>query len=227
MEASKEWKNHKYMRAGMKEPRWCTAWMGARKKEDDWQWVDSGAGVPKKYFAANEFDNTDEGRGYGSFMPIGQTKQSPDDQDGRGLLYNTQNLDWSVHGYIIERQAVFSSTYTLNGWAVSDHPRMKAGVSDHFYRGMEEGGSEAPLFSEGTVPVVMPMESNRPAKDLEYGGQTGQGLSRLCIDRYHNGANNVAFMDGSVDSVKLAELWKLKWHKQWKAPRQLPRMPGD
>ena len=211
----------------MKEPRWCTAWMGARKKEDDWQWVDSGAGVPKKYFAANEFDNTDEGRGYGSFMPLGQTKQSPSDQDGRGLLYNTQNLDWSVHGYIIERQAIFSSTYTLNGWAVSDHPRMKAGVSDHFYHGMEEGGSEAPLFSEGTGPVVMPMESNRPAKDLEYGGQKGQGLSRLCIDRYHNGANNVAFMDGSVDSVKLAELWKLKWHKQWKAPRQLPRLPGD
>ena len=128
LEASKDWKNHKYMRAGMKEPRWCTAWMGARKKEDDWQWVDSGAGVPKKYFAANEFDNTDEGRGYGSFMPLGQTKQSPSDQDGRGLLYNTQNLDWSVHGYIIERQAIFSSSYTLNGWAVSDHPRMKAGV---------------------------------------------------------------------------------------------------
>ncbi|SVD73845.1 uncharacterized protein METZ01_LOCUS426699, partial [marine metagenome] len=166
MEVSKDWENHKYMRAGMKEPRWCTAWMGARKKEDEWQWVDSGAGVPKKYFAANEFDNTDEGRGYGSFMPLGQTKQSPSDQDGRGLLYNTQNLDWSVHGYIIERQAIFSSTYTLNGWAVSDHPRMKAGVSDHFYHGMEAGGSEAPLFSEGTGPVVMPMESNRPAKDL-------------------------------------------------------------
>ena len=211
----------------MKEPRWCTAWMGARKKEDDWQWVDSGAGVPKKYFAANEFDNTDEGRGYGSFMPLGQTKQSPSDQDGRGLLHNTQNLDWSVHGYIIERQAIFSSTYTLNGWAVSDHPRMKAGVSDHFYHGMEAGGSEAPLFSEGTGPVVMPMESNWPAKDLEYGGQKGQGLSRLCIDRYHNGANNVAFMDGSVDSVKLAELWKLKWHKQWKAPRRLPQVPGE
>ena len=227
MEVSKGWENHKYMRAGMKEPRWCTAWMGARKKEDDWQWVDSGAGVPKKYFAANEYDNTDEGLGYGSFMPLGQTKQSPSDQDGRGLLYNTQNLDWSVHGYIIERQAIFSSTYTLNGWVVSDHPRMKAGVSDHFYRGMEEGGSEMPLFSEGTGPGVMPMESNRPAKNLEYGGQTGQGLSRLCIDRYHNGANNVAFMDGSVDSVKLAELWKLKWHKQWKAPHQLPRMPGD
>jgi len=46
----------------------------------------------------------------------------------------------------------------------------------------------------------------------------------LCIDRYHNGANNVSFMDGSVDRVKLAELWKLKWHKQWKAPSRLPQV---
>jgi prepilin-type processing-associated H-X9-DG protein len=134
------------------------------------------------------------------------------------------SFDWKVTGMIVEYQKNLSSTYTLNGWAVSDHSRMKSGVSDCFYRGMEEGGSEAPLFSEGTGPMVMPMESNRPSKNLEYGGQTGQGLSRLCIDRYHNGANNVAFMDGSVNSVKLAELWKLKWHKQWKAPRQLPRV---
>ena len=127
---------------------------------------------------------------------------------------------------IVEYQKNLSSTYTLNGWAVSDHLRMKNGVPNHFYRGMEEGGSEAPLFSEGTGPVVMPMESNQPAKDLEYGGQTGQGLSRLCIDRYHSGANNVAYMDGSVDAVKLAELWKLKWHKQWQAPNRLPNVDG-
>ena len=133
-----------------------------------------------------------------------------------------------MHGYIIERQAIFSSTYTLNGWAVSDHPRMNGGTFRIiFIAGWKRAAAKSPLFSEGTGPVVMPMESNRPAKDLKYGSQKGQGLSRLCIDRYHNGANNVAFMDGSVDSVKLADLWKLKWHKQWKAPRQLPRMLGD
>jgi hypothetical protein len=222
LEASKDWKNHKYMRAGMKEPRWCTAWVGARKEEDSWQWVDSGAGVPKKYFGANEFDNTDEGRGYGSFMPLGQSKQSPSDQDGRGLLYNTQSLDWSVHGFIIERQAIFSSTYTLNAWAVSDHPRAKELGADKFYSSLQEAGGELPLFSEGTGPLVRPQASDQPPASFWHGGQSGLGMSRLCIDRYGNMANNVARADGSVENVKLMDLWRQPWHRGWQAPSTVP-----
>jgi len=92
---------------------------------------------------------------------------------------------------------------------------------------MGEGGSEVPLFSEGTGPMVRPDASDRPAADLRMGGQTGQGLSILNIDRYRNGANNVAFMDGSVDSVKLPDFWQLKWHRQWRPPSRLPEMPKN
>ena len=162
----------------MKEPRWCTAWMGARKKEDGWQWVDSGAGVPKKYFAANEFDNTDEGRGYGSFMPLGQPKQSPSDQDGRGLLYNTQNLDWSVHGYIIEGQAILgSSTYTLNAWAVSGHPREKELGEDKFYSSTQVAGGDVPLFSEGTGRACLGSPLNALAWLARVMARAGRPLS--------------------------------------------------
>ena len=62
---------------------------------------------------------------------------------------------------------------------------------------------------------MMPYESDRPAVDLRMGGQAGQGLDRIDINRYRNGANNVAYMDGSVNSVKLPDLWKLKWHRKW------------
>jgi hypothetical protein len=222
LEASKEWKNHKYMRAGMKEPRWCTAWMGARKNEDDWQWVGSGQEVPKKYFAANEFDNTRDGRGYGSFMPLGKSKQDTSVQDGRGSLFSTQNLDWSVHGYIIERQAISSSTYTLNAWAVSGHPREKELGEDKFYSSTQVAGGDVPLFSEGTGPLVRPQASDQPPASFWHGGQSGLGMSRLCIDRYGNMANNIARMDGSVDNVKLMDLWKLEWHRGWKAPSHVP-----
>ncbi len=206
----------------MKEPRWCTAWMGARNKEDDWQWVDSGAGVPKKYFAANEYDNTDEGLGYGSFMPLGQTKQSPADQDGRGLLYNTQNVDWSVHGYIVERQAIFSSTYTLNAWVVGRHPDTGAIDEDKYYQNMSVADGDVPLFSEGTGPIVRPQASDVAPANFRQGGQSGFGLSRLCIDRYGNMANSIARMDGSVESVKLMDLWKQKWHRGGKPPSHVP-----
>ena len=195
------------------------------------QWVWKKEGNPvcsKEYFASGEFEDAAEqgGEFFGAMVP----RRNP--QKGGGGVYPKQNIhsmpsfDWKVTGLIVEYQKNLSSTYTLNGWAVSKHARMQGSASGNFYRGMEEGGSEVPLFSEGTGPVVMPMESNQPASNLDYGGQTGEGLSRLCIDRYHNGANNVAFMDGSVDSVKLAQLWSLKWHQQWKAPRRLPQV-GD
>ena len=222
LEASKEWKNHKYMRAGMKEPRWCMAWMGARTNKGEWQWADSEAGIPMKYFAANEFGNTGEGRGYGSFMPLGKSKQDANVQDGRGSLFSTQNLDWSVHGYIIERQAKFSSTYTLNAWAVSGHPQEQELGADKFYISTQVAGGEVPLFSEGTGPLVRPQASDRPPASFWHGGQSGLGMSRLCIDRYGNMANNIARMDGSVDNVKLMDLWKLEWHRGWKAPSHVP-----
>ena len=212
------------------------SWVGVLNENEsgavgggEWVWKEEGnPQCAQEYFASGEYEDAakglKEGEYFGAMVPLRNPEKNTDGIYAKQNIYSMPSFDWNVTGMIVEYQKNLSSTYTLNGWAVSDHPRMKAGVSDHFYRGMEEGGSEAPLFSEGTGPVVMPMESNRPAKDLKYGGQTGQELSRLCIDRYHNGANNVAFMDGSVDSVKLAELWKLKWHKQWKTPSQLPRV---
>jgi prepilin-type processing-associated H-X9-DG protein len=212
------------------------SWVGVLNENEsgavgggEWVWKEEGnPQCSQEFFASGEYEDAakglKEGEYFGAMVPLRNPEKNTEGIYAKQNIYSMPSFDWNVTGMIVEYQKNLSSTYTLNGWALSDHPRMKAGVPGHFYRGMEEGGSEAPLFSEGTGPVVMPMESNRPSKNLEYGGQTGQGLSRLCIDRYHNGANNVAFMDGSVDSVKLAELWKLKWHKQWKAPRQLPRV---
>ena len=39
-------------------------------------------------------------------------------------------------------------------------------------------------------------------------------MKQFCIDR-HNGAVNSLFMDGSVRSVGLKELWTLKWHRYY------------
>nr|WP_236782752.1 H-X9-DG-CTERM domain-containing protein [Anaerohalosphaera lusitana] len=37
---------------------------------------------------------------------------------------------------------------------------------------------------------------------------------RVALDR-HDGAVNVAFMDGSVSKVDIKELWSLKWSRVW------------
>ena len=36
----------------------------------------------------------------------------------------------------------------------------------------------------------------------------------FCIDR-HEGGINMLFMDWHVDKIRLKELWKLKWHKNF------------
>jgi prepilin-type processing-associated H-X9-DG protein len=51
------------------------------------------------------------------------------------------------------------------------------------------------------------------------------GIARACLNRYQDFANNVSFMDGHVESVKLPDLWTLKWHRHWKTPANLPELP--
>ena len=131
-------------------------------------------------------------------------------------------MDWGVHGYIIERQAKWSSTYALNAWVVGRHPNSSEIGEDKFYQNMADADGDVPLFSEGTGPIVMPRSSDIAPLNFRQGGQSGVGLSRLCIDRYRNMANSIARMDGSVEGVKLMDLWKQKWHRGWKAPKHVP-----
>ena len=220
MKASRAWYNHKYKRPSMKEPQWCKIWVGAKKEEDGWCWAGTGGKIPNKYFALTEVTNTNNGRGFGAFEPIGQSGQSRDDKPAKSrFLFSRKNVDWGVHGYVIERQAVWSSTYSLNAWVLGRHPNSSAIGEDRFWQNMANADGDVPLFSEGTGPIVMPQSSDVAPPNFRQGGQKGVGLSRLCINRYRNMANNIARMDGSVENVKLMDLWKQKWHRGWETPK--------
>ncbi len=221
LEASKEWQNHKYMRPGMEKPQWCKAWVGAKKEGDGWCWDGTGSRIPDKYFSPAEIAEASDGRGFGAFEPIGNLGQSDDTTDKSRFLYSKKNVDWSVHGYVIERQAVWSSTYSLNAWVLGRHPNSSEIGDDKFYQNMADADGDVPLFSEGTGPVVMPRSLDVVPSNFRQGGQSGVGLSRLCIDRYGNMANSISRMDGSVESVKLMDLWKQKWHRGWREPKHV------
>lgn len=40
-------------------------------------------------------------------------------------------------------------------------------------------------------------------------------MARFCMAR-HSKAINVSFLDGSTRTVKLSNLWALKWHRQFR-----------
>ena len=61
-----------------------------------------------------------------------------------------------------------------------------------------------------------PRETDVPSNDREnfQAGGTGE-MRTVCVDR-HKLTQNVLFADHSVRRVSLKQLWRLKWHKQYK-----------
>jgi hypothetical protein len=53
-----------------------------------------------------------------------------------------------------------------------------------------------------------------PARTKDTWGSYNDEMEHFCIDR-HNGFVNHLFMDWSVRTVGLKELWTLKWHKHF------------
>ena len=226
IDSDEEW--DRFVEAAKNFPPYL-AWTGARKKSQGdarrWVWEKESEGnqaVDPDYFAKEQMNN---GQAYGAFRLPQDIDKNASDNYPKGGLHSMPSYSWHVRGLIVEYTPGFSSSYILNGWARGDHPQMQGANSEKFYRTMDEADGEVPLLSEGTGPLVMPRASDKAPKDLYYGSQSGQGLSRLCIDRYNNRANHVALMDGSVSNVGFGDLWKMKWHRGWQPPNSLPKMP--
>jgi prepilin-type N-terminal cleavage/methylation domain-containing protein/prepilin-type processing-associated H-X9-DG protein len=112
-------------------------------------------------------------------------------------------------------------SYAINAWAQHGNPLAKT-EPHKFYDVWEHGSSEVPIFSDAIWADVMPRTGDDSAPTLD--GADG-GMARMCIDRHPDGIN-VAFMDGSVRTIKLPDLWSLKWHKEWKTPQHPPLLPS-
>jgi len=85
-----------------------------------------------------------------------------------------------------------------------------------------KGANQIPLFGDSMWRGGGPFyqngnpQSNR-IRPPDFNGQwlgAAYEMKHFCIDR-HNSVTNHAFLDWSVRSVGLKELWTLKWHRQY------------
>jgi len=84
------------------------------------------------------------------------------------------------------------------------------------------GASEIPLFGDSMWRGGGPFYQNGSAQSNrirppDFNGQwlgAGYEMMHFCIDR-HNGVTNHAFIDWSVRTVGLKELYTLKWHREF------------
>jgi len=128
-------------------------------------------------------------------------------------IYNAWGRFWG-EGYAPEGDW---GSYGINGW-VEDPPPSYTTV----YEGFETvnnwrtpnvpGAAYVPLFMDALRFNVFPLSTDRPANDPYQAWQSNVHMQRICIDR-HDGATSMAFLDWSVRSVDLKELWTLQWHK--------------
>ncbi len=141
-----------------------------------------------------------------------------------------------------------TGSYGLNYWLTDIPTRKLANLSDRrkFWRRSSSLKSDTPILADCAWLVSMP-DSNRmlPSGQVPltrdwiktFGDSVGTDrksysydMSNYCIPRHANGTGiNVAFADGSVATVKLQDLWNIKWHREFKRSSDvhIPWLDGE
>jgi hypothetical protein len=111
-------------------------------------------------------------------------------------------------------------SYIVNLWAAN----FQSGESDRdpmkFWRTPSaKGAAYAPLlmdrnwFNVEPEPYDEPWETREQMVTMGWEGGTNE-MKRVCIDR-HGSKVTGSFLDMSVKTVGLKDLWMTKWHKLW------------
>lgn len=74
--------------------------------------------------------------------------------------------------------------------------------------------ASVPIFLDCSHVDAWPHDTDRPNSE-EFGNSDGQGSMQLFTLRRHNKSINGVFGDGSARSIRLTQLWKQKWNKDF------------
>jgi prepilin-type N-terminal cleavage/methylation domain-containing protein len=115
----------------------------------------------------------------------------------------------------------YTGGYGINSWTNNVSTDGGNRPQSWFWRSrykIREPQNNIPVLGDSTWYASWPREEDRPmAKPDDFGSGskgTTDEMNHFCIDR-HDGVTNLVFMDWSVRSVGLKELWTLKWHRQF------------
>lgn len=114
----------------------------------------------------------------------------------------------------------YTGSYGYNSWLYrTDGSRQVFGdVNEHWGSPLSvRVPSMVPLFADCTWPEFWPVDTDVPVRNIDDPWSKGwvNMLSRSSIDR-HSMSVNVLMLDGVAVKTDLADLWKLKWSKNFK-----------
>jgi prepilin-type N-terminal cleavage/methylation domain-containing protein len=113
-------------------------------------------------------------------------------------------------------------SYGYNQWACDSSMLNDVQLygEKRYWRRVTEGSSKTPLMGDCTHTDAMPLDTDNPPEsdgDTRTGGNPRYNtdtIRRFALNR-HEGTVGMLFMDNSVKSTYLKELWTLKWHKSF------------
>jgi prepilin-type N-terminal cleavage/methylation domain-containing protein len=109
-----------------------------------------------------------------------------------------------------------TGSYALNAYVSTPHNRGQIVRGGFGQQPPRTNNTNIPLLVDATWTTVMPNEADTVPSDLQNPATTLNFvlLGSTCMDR-HSMAVNVAFLDQHVETVKLGNLWTLKWSADW------------
>ena len=118
-------------------------------------------------------------------------------------------------------------SYAFNGWMYSKLENMNA--SDvppewGFGRMGVASGGLVPLFADATWIDLWPKHDTLPTTEIDFSkGDLSMGaIGGMFLSRHGNKKVNVQFLDGHAETVELSDLYRFKWHKEFKARGDIP-----
>jgi prepilin-type N-terminal cleavage/methylation domain-containing protein/prepilin-type processing-associated H-X9-DG protein len=163
-------------------------------------------------------------------------ERSPAELEKDSTPYGTLRRAW-----LVKERNKYQGSYALNGYFYTDSP---FGNTNNVFRGEADvkDPTQTPFFADALWTDAWPQETDRPTTNLFIGDKfPGGGLSKIAIPRHSSahapgltqldqrnrlpGAVNVTFVDSHVENVKLENLWKLTWHRNWQTPARRPGLP--
>lgn len=180
------------------------------------------------YLGGEQYANAASGVQNWEDIPAGkcpETKKSVDTQSWGA--YGSANESWLYYGV--------EGSYGMNYWLIKEYPagsvpansaKFATETSCYFTGNYDTLRGDIPVLGDANWLGGWPgylyhngaqvKDKEMAPPDLKKGFVTelgfGQQLGRFCIDR-HNMAVNIGFIDGSVNKLKLGNLWGLKWNK--------------
>jgi prepilin-type N-terminal cleavage/methylation domain-containing protein/prepilin-type processing-associated H-X9-DG protein len=112
-------------------------------------------------------------------------------------------------------------SYGINGWVqnpaaikIENLNLTAADLKKYWKKMTAKGASRVPVLTDAQWIDFWPHASDAPptSEDQAWGGNSN--FVRIVQNR-HKERQNVVFMDGSVETVGLKQLWTLKWHTEY------------